>query len=180
MTKESALTGGGGVNGTTNAFVSSLWYADWLGFAAKSGVSAVFRETLMGGYYEIVNKSSYLPNPDAFTMALFSRLMGPKVLSLSLNITSSTAGSPPNVTQMLRGYAHCTRSGDGATLLLINLASDTSFRVALPPTRGPFVPGQKLAGAELAEAASTIVRLKFTLRSHSLTSYFWPYCTLSF
>ena len=45
---ESALTGGGGVNGTTNAFVSSMWYADWLGFAAKSGVSAVFRETLMG------------------------------------------------------------------------------------------------------------------------------------
>ena len=32
---ESALTGGGGVEGITNAFVSSLWYADWLGFAAR-------------------------------------------------------------------------------------------------------------------------------------------------
>ena len=65
---ESALTGGGGADGTTNAFVSSLWYADWLGFAARNNVSAVFRETLMGGYYEIVNKSTYLPNPDAFTV----------------------------------------------------------------------------------------------------------------
>ena len=34
---ESALTGGGGVNGTTNGFVSSMWYADWLAYAAKSG-----------------------------------------------------------------------------------------------------------------------------------------------
>ena len=56
---ESALTGGGGVNGTTNAFVSSMWYADWLGFAAKSGGSAVFRETLMGGYCKIVILSRF-------------------------------------------------------------------------------------------------------------------------
>eukprot|EP01051_Picozoa_sp_SAG22_P008216 SAG22_NODE_613_length_8567_cov_4.215163_7_plen_100_part_00 len=73
---ESALTGGGGADGTTNAFVSSLWYADWLGFAAKNKVSAVFRETLMGGYYEIVNKSSYLPNPDAY-------LVRPRTMSYS-------------------------------------------------------------------------------------------------
>ena len=33
---ESALTGGGGADGTTNAFVSSMWYADWLAFAAKA------------------------------------------------------------------------------------------------------------------------------------------------
>ncbi len=126
---ESALTGGGGVNGTTNAFVSSMWYADWLGFAAKSGVSAVFRETLMGGYYEIVNKTSYLPNPDAFTMALFSRLMGPEVLGLELNVSASA--SVPNATEMLRGYAHCSRAVGGATLLLINIASATEFVVTV-------------------------------------------------
>jgi heparanase 1 len=166
------------VNGTTNAFVSSLWYADWLGFAAKSGVAAVFRETLMvsgsyvvpvhsptaatavraaathqytkaaqlllltasshaaatqGGYYEVVDHSSYLPNPDAFTMILFSQLMGPKVLEVSLQVSTDSPGAPPNATQMLRGYAHCARAeGRGSTLLLINLASETAFNVTLP------------------------------------------------
>jgi len=81
------------------------------------------------GYYEIVNKTSYLPNPDAFTMALFSRLMGPKVLRLGLNVSASA--SVPNATEMLRGYAHCARDGGGATLLLINLASATDFDVAV-------------------------------------------------
>ena len=78
---------------------------------------------------EIVNKTSYLPNPDAFTMALFSRLMGPKVLRLELNV--STSAGVPNATEMLRGYAHCARGGGGATLLLINLASATDFDVAV-------------------------------------------------
>lgn len=74
-----------------------MFYADWLGFAAKTGVSAVFRETLMGGYYEIVNKTSYLPNPDAFTMALFSQLMGPDVLEAKVTVSASAAGAPANV-----------------------------------------------------------------------------------
>ena len=78
---------------------------------------------------EIVNKTSYLPNPDAFTMALFSRLMGPKVLRLELNVSASAG--VPNATEMLRGYAHCARGGGGATLLLINLASATDFDVAV-------------------------------------------------
>ena len=131
---ECALTGGGGVDRTTNAFVSSMWYADWLANAAMHGVSAVFRETLMGGYYEIVNKTTYLPNPDAFTMSLFSHLMGPKVLRAHLNITVP-AGASTNASQMLRGYAHCTRAaGGGATVLLINLGSDTEFTISFAAT----------------------------------------------
>ena len=142
---ESALTGGGGVDATTNAFVSSMWYADWLAFAAKSGVSAVFRETLVGGYYELVNKTTYLPNPDAFTVALFTRMMGPTVLSATVNISAATgAVLPPNSTQMLRCYAHCSRreTGGGATVLLINLGSEVSFSVSLPaPASGADVGG---------------------------------------
>lgn len=126
---ECALTGGGGANGVTNAFVSSLWYAHWLGSAAKSGVSAVFRETLVGGYYEIVNKTSYEPNPDAFVMALFSRLMGSIVLHADLDI--STAAGPANVSQMLRGFAHCSKHSGQLTVLIVNLASETSFTVRI-------------------------------------------------
>eukprot|EP01046_Picozoa_sp_COSAG06_P021490 COSAG06_NODE_1619_length_8908_cov_3.222727_2_plen_229_part_00 len=91
----------------------------------------MFRETLMGGYYEIVNKTSYLPNPDSFTMALFSRLMGPKVLHATVHVSTATTtvnsmdagadvggkgeGAPANATEMLRGYAHCARTSTSGT-----------------------------------------------------------------
>ena len=123
---ESALTGGGGADGVTNAFVSSMWYADWLGFAANVGVSAVLRETLVGGYYGILNHSTLMPNPDAFMMALFVRLMGPRVLSATVDPGSG------NATTMLRVYAHChPATTPGVTILVINLASEQSFSVSL-------------------------------------------------
>ena len=129
---ESALTGGGGVDGTTNAFVSSMWYADWLGFAARSNVTSVLRETLAGGFYGIVNHSSYQPNPDAFMMALFARLMGRGVLDASVVVQHSPSTNK-NTAKMLRGYAHCSKRSGGATsVLLINLGSSTSFSVTLP------------------------------------------------
>ena len=144
---------------------------------AHTGVSAVFRETLMGGYYEIVNKTSYLPNPDSFTMALFSRLMGPKVLHATVNVntaaTTTTSmdadagvggegeGTPANATEMLRGYAHCARTGGGdddssgnsgggqATVLLINLASTTAFTVTIDtPAAASTTVGGSAGGGE--------------------------------
>ena len=123
---ESALTGGGGADGVTNAFVSSMWYADWLAFAAKSGVSAVLRETLVGGYYGLLNHTTLLPNPDTYTMALFNRLMGPRVLAAHVHPGDG------NATTMLRAYAHCHKGPTpGVTVLLINLASETHFSVSL-------------------------------------------------
>eukprot|EP01052_Picozoa_sp_SAG31_P057623 SAG31_NODE_17161_length_681_cov_0.891753_1_plen_149_part_10 len=84
-------------------------------------------------------------------MALFSRLMGPKVLGLELTLhendrsTGGTAGRstveeakeraglPTNASKMLRGYAHCSRAvAGGVTVLLINLASNTTFEVSPP------------------------------------------------
>ena len=123
---ESALTGGGGADGVTNAFVSSMWYADWLAFAAKSGVSAVLRETLVGGYYGLLNHSTLMPHPDTFAMALFNRLMGPRVLSAHVQ------RGPDDATTMLRVYAHCHKGPTpGVTVLLVNLASEAAFSVSL-------------------------------------------------
>jgi len=142
---ESALTGGGGHDGVTNAFVSSMWYADWLGAAAKRGVHAVMRETLVGGLYGIVNRSSYAPAPDAFTMALHNALMGPGVLAVNVSVVvPHEPGGDSRVGQMLRAYAHQSKGGSqsAVTLLMINIGSDTAFAVGPPP--GAAAPGQRM------------------------------------
>ena len=110
---EVALTGGGGRDGITDAFVSSMWYADWLGYSAERGVHAVMRETLVGGYYGVVNRSTFEPNPDAFTMALFNKLMGPGVLVANVTVAVSGDGGTNQTRQMLRAYAHQVKGSPG-------------------------------------------------------------------
>ena len=51
---EGALHASSGVNGVTNTFVSTLWYAHTLGQLARSGVGMLSRQTLLGGDYELV------------------------------------------------------------------------------------------------------------------------------
>eukprot|EP01051_Picozoa_sp_SAG22_P008217 SAG22_NODE_613_length_8567_cov_4.215163_8_plen_162_part_00 len=66
--------------------------------------------------------------------------MGPKVLELDVSLVGGNRSSvgaapeeglPANASKMLRGYAHCSREVAGAaTVLLINLGSNTSFEVS--------------------------------------------------
>ena len=66
---ETALAWHSGRNGTTNAFASSFWYLVQLGaLAATHAVQC--RQTLVGGYYELIDKTTRSPNPDFYT-ALF-------------------------------------------------------------------------------------------------------------
>ena len=63
---EGALHASSGVDGMTNTFVSSLWYAHTLGQLARNGVGMLSRQTLLGGDYEIVNRTTGAPNPDFY------------------------------------------------------------------------------------------------------------------
>ena len=129
---ESALTGGGGHDNVTNAFFSTLWFADWLGFNARRNVSVVMRETLIGGYYGLVDSTTFAVAPDAYMMALFSQLMGPAVHAAAVEVRGSALQQ-----SMLRAYAHQARGGGGGTvLLLINLGSRTTFSVKPPTVAG--------------------------------------------
>ena len=119
----------------TNAFVSSMWYADWLGFAAHVGVSAVLRETLVGGYYGILNHSTLMPNPDAFMMALFVRLMGPRVLSATVDPGPGNATA--NATTMLRVYAHCHPATTPGVTNPFQAMNDETLSHALPRASSP-------------------------------------------
>uniref|UniRef100_A0A5B6ZV98 Putative heparanase-like protein 1 n=2 Tax=Davidia involucrata TaxID=16924 RepID=A0A5B6ZV98_DAVIN len=102
----------------SNTFVNSFWYLDQLGMSAKYSTKVYCRQSLIGGNYGLLNKTSFVPNPDYYSALLWHRLMGKGVLAVS------TGASP-----YLRAYAHCSKGRAGVTVLLINLSNHTTFEV---------------------------------------------------
>jgi heparanase 1 len=103
----------GGEPGVSDAFVSSLWWLDELGIAARRGMQVVVRQSLTGANYGLLDEPTLTPRPDYWASLLWRRSMGVRVLD---------AHAPAPAT--LRVYAHCARAGGGGvTLLAINLDS---------------------------------------------------------
>lgn len=102
----------------TDAFVSSFWYVDQLGMAASFGTKCHCRQSLIGGNYGLLNTTTFHPNPDYFSALLWHRLMGAKVLATKAN------GAPD-----LRAYAHCSKSVEGVTLVILNLSNNTDYHI---------------------------------------------------
>ncbi|KAM4106393.1 hypothetical protein ACB094_04G062300 [Castanea mollissima] len=106
-----------GHNLVTNAFVFSFWYLDQLGMASSFDTKTYCRQTLVGGNYGLLNTSTFAPNPDYYSVLLWHRLMGNKVLSTRFSGTNK-----------IRAYAHCSKKTKGITLLLINLDGNTTVQ----------------------------------------------------
>lgn len=107
-----------GGKGVSNTFVNSFWYLDQLGMAAKYNTKVYCRQSLLGGFYGLLNMTTFIPNPDYYSALLWNRLMGKQVLNVK-------ALSSP----YLRAYAHCTKERAGVTLLLINLSNQTGYNI---------------------------------------------------
>ncbi|PWA81914.1 Glycoside hydrolase, family 79 [Artemisia annua] len=103
----------------SDSFVDSFWYLDQLGMAAKYHTKVYCRQTLIGGNYGLLNKTTFMPNPDYYSALLWNRLMGTGVLAVDRR----------NIAPHLRTYAHCSKGKTGITLLLINLSNQTHFRL---------------------------------------------------
>ncbi|XP_028753639.1 heparanase-like protein 1 [Neltuma alba] len=101
----------------SSTFLNSFWYLDQLGMASTYNTKVYCRQTLIGGYYGLLNITTFSPNPDYYSALLWQRLMGKKVLQ-----ASSDSSSP-----YLRTYAHCSKGREGVTVLLINLSNQTNF-----------------------------------------------------
>ncbi|CAH1422440.1 unnamed protein product [Lactuca virosa] len=103
----------------SDTFVNSFWYLDQLAMAAKYHTKVYCRQTLIGGNYGLLNRTTFIPNPDYYSALLWDRLMGSGVLDVErVNI-------PPH----LRTYAHCSKAKRGITVLLINLSNQTNFKL---------------------------------------------------
>lgn len=105
----------GGPN-VSNTYINSFWYLDQLGMASKHHTKVYCRQTLVGGFYSLLNTTTFHPNPDYYSALLWHRLMGKGVLA------AASDASP-----FLRSYAHCSKGRAGVTLLLINLSNQTNF-----------------------------------------------------
>lgn len=116
-----------GEPGVTNRFISSFWYADALGLLATINHTGFCRQSLIGGNYGLLNRTTAEPNPDFFMAQMFHDRMGTRVL----NLTASTHS------EGFRTYAHCEDGAaakkGAATLLLINVSPTVTFTATLPP-----------------------------------------------
>ncbi|XP_010546175.1 PREDICTED: heparanase-like protein 1 isoform X2 [Tarenaya hassleriana] len=87
-----------GGRGVSDTFVNGFWYLDQLGMASERNTKVYCRQTLVGGFYGLLEKDTFVPNPDYYSALLWHRLMGKGVLAVQ------TDASPH-----LRAYAHCSK-----------------------------------------------------------------------
>ncbi len=115
----------GGEPGLSDTYVSTPWWLDLLGRMARIGIQCVFRQTLVGSDYGLLDPETFDPRPDYYASFLWKRLMGGGVVRL-----------PPSPLKKLLWYCHTTEGKKkSVTYLIINLdknpvsiATDGSIR----------------------------------------------------
>ncbi|KAG5582792.1 hypothetical protein H5410_053419 [Solanum commersonii] len=112
-----------GRNLVSNSFVSSFWYLDQIGMSATFDTKKYCRQTLVGGNYGLLNTTNFHPNPDYYGALLWHRLMGRNVLLTQFQGMKK-----------LRSYAHCSKSSEGITLMLINMHGSKTVNISLSVT----------------------------------------------
>lgn len=109
---ESAFAWHSGQAGVTNTFLSAPWWLSALGQLSPTH-SGFCRQTLIGGHYELIDKTTRSPNPDWYVARLWKDAMGPTAFSVATNDTD------------LRAYAHCSPQG-GLSIAFINFSGNTT------------------------------------------------------
>ncbi|KAH0934854.1 hypothetical protein HID58_011971 [Brassica napus] len=108
----------------SETFINSFWYLDQFGMSSMHNTKVYCRQALVGGFYGLLEKETFVPNPDYYSALLWHRLMGKGVL-----------GVQTNASEYLRTYVHCSKgrlsSQAGITILLINLSKQTTFTVGV-------------------------------------------------
>jgi heparanase 1 len=101
----------GGEPGLSDTWLSTPWWLDQLGLSAHAGVQAVFRQSLVGSDYGLLDQNDHSPRPDYFATLLWKTRMGPSVMEKPV-----VEGRD----RRLRAW-HQGRADGSSTLLLVNL-----------------------------------------------------------
>jgi len=117
---EGAMSALSGQHGLTDRFEDTLWYVVRLGALAANGHSGWQRQTLLGGYYSLVDHETLRPHPSWWVAVLHKRLMGTYVLNTT---TTSESG--------VYSFAHCTRTTSTGTTTPTTAAGGGAVTVAL-------------------------------------------------
>lgn len=109
----------GGEPGLSDTYLSSIWWLDQLGLLAREGVSRVFRQSLVGSDYGLLDQNTFQPRPDYYASFLWKRLMGNMVFRA--HFVEKSRGK-------IRAYHHsAARSLRGHCLLFISLCKTRSL-----------------------------------------------------
>ncbi|KAK7080635.1 hypothetical protein SK128_002593 [Halocaridina rubra] len=100
---ETSSAFGGGAEGLSNRYVAGFLWLDKLGLAASLGVDMVARQTLFGKRYALIDYD-YTPLPDYWLSLAYKRLVGERVLNITLSNNPSS----------LRLYSHCQQFGSAS------------------------------------------------------------------
>ncbi|NNM53650.1 MAG: glycoside hydrolase, partial [Spirochaetales bacterium] len=65
----------GGEPGISNTFLSTLWWLDQLALYAVEGVDVVFRQSLVGSDYGLLDEKTLRPRPDYYASFLWKKLI---------------------------------------------------------------------------------------------------------
>jgi hypothetical protein len=111
---ETALAWDSGRNGTSNTFSDGPWYITQLAGMAWHGVAAQARQTLRGGFYQLLcnDTGRVVPNPDWWTARVFKRAMGTRFFR---TLSSRPCCAPDT----LFAYAACAPGG-GLSVAFVN------------------------------------------------------------
>ena len=125
---EGALHAYSGQAGLTDTAISTLYYLHALGSYASSGFGLFSRQSLAGGDYELVNRTTFLPTPDYWGLLLWRQVVGSRALAAAVaGSGGSGAAAPP----ALRAHAFCASASGGLAVLLVNFAAAAPVSVAL-------------------------------------------------
>ena len=156
---EGALHAYSGVAGLTNTALSTLYYLHALGTYADNGMGLFSRQSLIGGDYELVNRSTFLPTPDYFGLLLWRAIVSSRALAASIGGAGAAAAAS------LRAHAFCAQGG-GLAFLLVNFAAAQPLSVALAWPQAPPAGAQAqlylltgVAGFGGADASSDLFRI---------------------
>lgn len=91
-------------SGVCDVFMSGFWYINMLAGTASVGGKGVFRQTLSGGHYGLLDQTdAFRPRPDFWTALLFQRLAS----TTWLYIHQCEPGGDPGFAEHVRVYLTC-------------------------------------------------------------------------
>ncbi|TVU09278.1 hypothetical protein EJB05_42739, partial [Eragrostis curvula] len=90
----------GGRHLVTDSFVFNFWFLDQLGMSAKYDTKTYCRQSLIGGNYGLLNRTTFQPNPDyySYTYLMFKQRIYPTlycgIASWELKFLQQHSGAP--------------------------------------------------------------------------------------
>lgn len=115
----------GGEKGLSDTYLSSLWWLDELGLLAREGVSRVFRQSLVGADYGLLDQSDFSPRPDYYASFLWKKLMG------RVAFAEPEIEGPGKEATRIRAYCHSSTGKRGAACLLLVSLRASQSRITL-------------------------------------------------